>query len=86
MLFLIHYDRSQGKIVSLREFPDGDRNRASDERLVLELELGPTLTTQEVVIMEADSEEALRRTHRRFFEDVAALMQTPAHGSQVIDD
>lgn len=86
MLFLIQYDRSRGKIVSLVEFADSDREKASQERLTLELALGDQLARQEVVLLEADSEEALRRTHRRFFEEWMALMETPTHGAQVVDE
>lgn len=86
MLFLIQYDRSRGQIVSLVEFAESDREKASQERLTLELALGDHLARQEVVLLEADSEEALRRTHRRFFEEWMALMETPAQGAPIVDE
>ena len=39
MIFLIHYNRSAGEIVKLKEFDDSERSRAEDARLALELEL-----------------------------------------------
>ena len=67
MLFLIQYDRKQGSIVSLRQFDDGVRERAEDERLELELRLNKEGFEHEVVLLEAPNEEALMRTHRRYF-------------------
>ncbi len=72
--------------MSLVEFAESDREKASQERLTLELALGDHLARQEVVLLEADSEEALRRTHRRFFEEWMALMETPAQGAPIVDE
>ena len=78
MLFLIQYDRNLGRIVTFRSFADSERKKADDSRLKLELELNQRRIDHEVVLMEAASEEALRRTHRRYFEDLADLVKTPA--------
>ena len=75
MLFLIEYDRSSGRIVSFRSFNDLEGEVAEDSRLQLELELNRLGTEREVVLLEAASEEALRRTHRRYFETLAELAQ-----------
>lgn len=74
MLFLIEYDRSSGQIVTFREFQDSERLKAQDARLEMELELNRLGTEREVVLLEAASEEALRRTHRRYFESLAELV------------
>jgi len=74
MLFLIAYDRSQGLIVQKREYADASRAVAEDERLKLELELKRRGIEHEVVVLDAPSEEALRRTHSRYFESVAELI------------
>jgi len=74
MLFLIEYDRSQGLIVQKREYADASRAVAEDERLKLELELKRRGIEHEVVVLDAPSEEALRRTHSRYFESVAELI------------
>ena len=78
MIFLIEYDRSQGRIITFRAFDDSARREAEDSRLQLELELNRRGTEREVVLLEATSEEALRRTHRRYFEDLAELVNSPA--------
>lgn len=76
MTFIIQYDREAGKIDVLRSFGD----RAAAEAFRLELEIGALSTgmDREIVTLEAESEEALRRTHRRYFDDVAQLMESPA--------
>ena len=78
MLFLIEYDRSSGEIVTFREFDDSERRKAEDARLEMELELNRLGTEREVVLLEAASEEALRRTHRRYFENLAELRNLQA--------
>lgn len=78
MIFLIEYDRSSGRIVTFREFDDTERQEGDDARLQLELELSRLGTEREVVLLEAATEEALRRTHRRYFESLAELVNTPA--------
>lgn len=78
MIFLIEYDRSQGRIVTFRTFDDSARQEAEDSRLQLELDLNRRGTEREVVLLEAASEEALRRTHRRYFETLSELLSSPA--------
>jgi hypothetical protein len=77
MLFLIEYDRDRGRIVTFKDFDDTERHKAEDTRLEMEFELNRNGIEHEVVILEADSEEALRRTHRRYFEDLAELVNAP---------
>jgi hypothetical protein len=74
MLFLIQYDRSKGEIVSLREFERGESRSAEQARLEMELDLNRRRVEREVVILEAENEQSLRRTHRRYFEDLAQLV------------
>jgi hypothetical protein len=78
MLFLIEYDRNQGRIVTLNCFADSDRTRAEESRLQLEIKLNLQRASNEVVILEASTEQALRRTHRRYFEDLAEIATMPA--------
>lgn len=73
MLFLIEYDRDKGKVVELSRFSDSDRQVANSARLNLELELNRRGIEHEVVLLEAEDEAALRRTHRRYFEDLLDL-------------
>jgi hypothetical protein len=73
MIFLIEYDREQGRIVKLETFKGSDRNRAEETRLNLELDLRLKGIGNEVVLLEAANEEAVRGTHRRYFEDLHQL-------------
>lgn len=78
MLFLIGYDRSLGRIVTFRAFDDTERRKAEGSRLEMELELNRLGVEREVILLEAATEEALRRTHRRYFEDLAEFVNSPA--------
>lgn len=73
MVFLIEYDRNIGRIVAIKSFVDSDRERADKARLELELDLNAKGIENEVVLLEAANEEAVRRTHRRYFEDLHEL-------------
>ncbi|HSV33692.1 MAG TPA: hypothetical protein VLH87_06175 [Pyrinomonadaceae bacterium] len=73
MIFLIEYDREPGRIVKLEAFNGSDRNRAEEARLNLELALRSKGIDNEVVLLDAANEEAVRRTHRRYFEDLHQL-------------
>jgi hypothetical protein len=83
VLFLIQYDRKRGAIVSFRVFEDGVREHAENDRLDLELGLNKAGIENEVVLLEAPSEEALRLTHRRYFETLEEFMKTPPSTSAV---
>lgn len=78
MIFLIEYDRDRGQIVSFRSFEDAERRKADDSRLLMELELNRLGKEREVVLLEAATEEDLRLTHRRYFEGLAELVDSPA--------
>ncbi len=80
MLFLIEYDRNCGQIVTFKTFADSARQEAENARLEMELGLNRLGIEREVVLLEAATEEGLRRTHRRYFEDLAELVQSPAGG------
>ena len=73
MIFLIDYDRLTGRIVSRRDFSDVDQADAEKARLDLELDLRRTGIVREVVLLQAVNEQALRRTHRRYFETLQQL-------------
>lgn len=77
MIFLIHYDRSAGRLVEIREYSDKEREAASAARLELEIELLSTANGQEVVLLEALSEDILRNTHRRYFETFEKMKSSP---------
>jgi hypothetical protein len=77
VFFLIEYDRGLGRLISFRAFQDPERSLAEETRLQLEVTLALARTEREVVLLEAETEEALRRTHRRYFEALAELAATP---------
>jgi len=78
MLFLIEYDRKIGHIVTMKIFNDSERQRADESRLRLELDLNRRGIEREVVILQAATEKAIRRTHRRYFEDLAEVAKSHA--------
>lgn len=77
MIFLIEYDRLEGRLVKLKPFDEAKRSEAETDRFALELELNRKGIDHEVVLLEAGSEDALRRTHRRYFEDLDHLIRPP---------
>ena len=75
MIFLIEYDRDKGEIVLMREFGESEKQNADAVRLDLELQLNLRRIEHEVVLLEARNEEALRQTHRRYFENLSELVK-----------
>jgi hypothetical protein len=74
MVFLIEYARDEGRIVTFERFPNEGLSAAHSARLELELDLNRRGIEHEVVRLEAENENALRRTHRRYFEDLTELV------------
>jgi hypothetical protein len=85
MIFLIHYNRSAGQIVKIKEFDESRRVQAEDERLKMELDLIGKKDGDEVCLLEAGSIEALRLTHRRYFESLRTLTASGSHTVASID-
>ena len=75
MIFLIEYSRREGSIVTIRDFDDSQRREAEDSRLGIELDLNRKGIDHEVVLLDAASEDALRLTHRRYFEDLRQILE-----------
>ena len=76
MLFFFFFDRQRGEIVSMVSHADGQHEQVGDERLLLELRLRSGINKHEVVVLEAVDEEALRKTHARYFKSAEALVPT----------
>ncbi len=77
MIFLIKYQRSSGKVQELRQFNNIDRQEAEDARLESELELlGNQSLDYEVILLEAETEVALRKTHSRYFKTAQEIAST----------
>lgn len=75
MLFLIEYDRLLGQIISFRSFASSEIAVAQEARLALELGLNRAGVHREVVVLEAHDEDVLRRSHRRYFENLKELAE-----------
>lgn len=77
MIFLIEYSRRDGRIMELRTFEESDRSNAATQRLAREIELSrQAIVDREVVLLEAESEAALRETHGRYFSGAEELTQS----------
>ena len=80
MLFLIEYSRKASMIEKMQVFPDELLASVNELRLKLELHNRDRGVEHEVVVLEADSEHALRITHQRYFEDATAIAGSMPRG------
>ena len=74
MVFLIRFDRREQRILLFKRFDDAQRAQAEGLRLDLEIEANRSKMDHEIVLLEAQSEEDIRRTHRRYFESLKELV------------
>lgn len=81
MIFLIEYDRRKGQIVRSHPFQDSQKKEAEDARLQTELNLNRQKIEHEVVLLEAASEDALRKTHQRYFDDLRQILESAARSN-----
>jgi hypothetical protein len=72
-IFVLRYDRREGKLLKLFSFAESERAKAQAQRLALELEIAANRLDQEAVLLEAESERALKFSHARYFEDLDSL-------------
>ena len=70
MIFLIEYDRQKECMVKFEKFKNSQRDVAENQRLEIELDLNRRKVNHEVVLLEADTENGLRRTHKRYFQSL----------------
>ena len=78
--FVIVYDRRHGKVVvGPEQFSDADRAAALRRRFLLESEM-QAQPDYEVVVLGAETEEALHRTHGRYFRSLEELLNDSARG------
>jgi hypothetical protein len=78
MIFLIEYDRTEGRLICCRDFDDSQRREAEESRLGIELDLNRKGIDREVVLLEAASRDALYRSHQRYFADLIEILRSPA--------
>ena len=70
--FLIAYDRRQGKLLDMKEFPEGQRARALRERFAREV-VERDRPDVEVVLLGAESQADLEKTHARYFKTLEQI-------------
>lgn len=81
MIFLIEYNKPEGRMVLFQTYDASERAKAHDDRLALELDLNRKgIREHEVVLLEAHDEAALRKTHRRYFETISEIGKSMAEG------
>ena len=76
MIFLIKYNRKEGIVLERKSYNDSDRQTAENARLEMELSLIHNGIDQEVVLLDANSESDLHKTHRRYFENLQEIAST----------
>ncbi len=76
MIFLIEYNRSEGRIVTFGEFADTEGRKAKDSQLEKELDLNRKGIDHEVVLLQAASKEALQLTHARYFRSLREMLES----------
>lgn len=76
-LFLLVYDRREGVLISRREFSAEQRADALEERFAQERTLADRADV-EVVLLGAESWEALEKTHSRYFKTIEDLLRPTA--------
>jgi hypothetical protein len=76
MIYLIEYNRPEGRLVTFKVFAESERTKAQDIRLEIELDLNRRKIDHEVVLLQAESEAALHRTHGRYFYDGRQLLES----------
>jgi hypothetical protein len=75
MIFLVHYDRKKATLVDFLTYADEQRQEAERARLDRELAQLRQPGEFEIILLEADSEQAVRHTHRRYFETLEELLR-----------
>jgi hypothetical protein len=74
MIYLIEYNRPEGRLVTFKVFAKSKQSKAEDLRLEIELDLNRKKIDHEVVLLDAANEAALRRTHGRYFYDPRQIL------------
>jgi hypothetical protein len=78
VIFLIQFDPQCEQLKVFERFEDALRATAQAAKQNLELDLLRQGIRDEVVILEAASEDVIRRTHRRYFETLEEMLEKKA--------
>ncbi len=73
-IFLVVYDRHLGQLLSITPYAPSERDRAERERLEAELDSVQRRLGYEIVLLEAEGEDDLRKTHARYFKNLRELV------------
>jgi hypothetical protein len=76
LIYLVEYCRPDGRLVTFKTFDPSEKTHAQNVRLQLELYLNRKGINHEVVILEAANENDLRRTRRRYFDDLSQIAKS----------
>lgn len=76
MYFLVEYDREAGMLVTLSSFPENGLAQANRARQSAEIRLLREGRQLEVVLLEAESEDSLKKTHNRYFRSLSQLARS----------
>jgi hypothetical protein len=76
MIFLLEYDRRRRHIVTFERYDDAERAAAERRRLELELNDERRDANRELVLLQAIDEDALRQTHRRYFQNAREIIES----------
>lgn len=79
MIFLIDYERKGGRMRLFKPYKAEQRAEAQRERLEIELSLNGSRGSREVVLLEAHDEQALHRTHQRYFKTTREILESMAN-------
>jgi hypothetical protein len=77
MLYVVEYNRPEGRLVTFKVFGQSERSKAVELLLDIEPDLNRRNIDHEVVLLEATSEAALHRTHGRYFKDLRQILESP---------
>lgn len=79
--FVLVYDRTKQQLIKLREFSEEDRVSAEGFRLEAQRKSLHDGLDQEIILFQAASEEALRRTHGSYFLSERELLERTMRAS-----
>lgn len=77
MIFLVEYERKSGEPAKVTEFPNELRHDAQQARLTIELTALGRNKEVEIVLLDAPSKATIRKTHRRYFESIGQILNSP---------
>ncbi len=81
MIFVVVYDRKAGIVLEQRRFADSELSEAKRFRQRCERHHAERSDEVEVVMLDAENEEALKQTHGRYFGGAEEMLERAAKRS-----